>query len=201
MPGAWKLLAPPDVARSGQAAWRSAGHWPLAPAVRYGPPAGRLLQPAARDRIRPDEQSRRGRDCRADPPRGNRRPVTGPAGGTGKTQLAVAFAHALWLGRWTCSPGSQPPAGTQSSLATPRPRGHRRGRPGSRPGPAADRFLGWLAETSRPGWWCWTTSLTGRPGRAVATGPAGRVWSPPGSGRVDARAGPQDIAGGRVQPA
>ena len=74
------------------------------------------------------------------------------AGGTGKTQLAVAFAHALWEGGAT-DLLAWVPATSRDSIVT----GYAQalieigaGDPGDDQDRLADRFLSWLAETSRP---------------------------------------------------
>ena len=106
------------------------------------------------------------------------------AGGTGKTQLAVAFAHALWQGGaadllvWV-------PATSRDSIITGYAQALSKigvADPGDDQNRLADRFLSWLAETSRPGWSFWTTwpiRLTW-PG-CGREAPPEECWSPPGS--------------------
>ena len=113
-------------------------------------------------------------------------------GGTGKTQLAVAFTHALWGARavdalvWV-------PATSQEAIIT----GFAQAavtvgaaEAAMSAETAADRFIGWLAHTRRP----WALILDNLVSPADLenlwpAGPAARSSSPPGCRRPSSEAG------------
>ena len=108
-------------------------------------------------------------------------------GGTGKTQLAVAFTHALWSARavealiWVL--GEQP--GRRSSPASPRrPCTVGAADPGLGAEAAASRFINWLAHTRRP--WALILDDLASLDDLEISGPRdrpGRSSSPPGCRR------------------